>query len=326
MTNPFHLSIGVKSIDESVKFFTDVLNGKVTHQEPGYVNVSLFGHQITLKPNKGISPDLPDFHFGFNMSLADFKKISDKVLSTASELVHMEPKVVDGGTSMERKKMYLKCPTGYLVELKGYTSTSKKDFSKEELATHAYEALNMIADDFFTGFFFNKCISYHETSTKKVNKSTKVMVHYNRNRLRIVVSAMHRYIETYREKIKHLDLEKDEAGMLFQKFNGNKASKIRHLSEHQMSSVTQEPHSLEQVDEHLKNFERLMDNDFDKACDSLSRTILRIRDSIAEEYPNCGGGIDRWKLETTPESLKTDFGAATMTVGHLPDPVSSKKE
>ncbi len=120
MNHPFHLSIGVRSIDDSVKFFTEVLSGKVTHQEPAYVNLELFGHQITLKPNEAISPDLPDFHFGFNMSLDTFNQISERVLSTAPEFVYMQPKIVDADTSMERKKMYLKCPTGYVIELKGY--------------------------------------------------------------------------------------------------------------------------------------------------------------------------------------------------------------
>ena len=120
MNHPFHLSIGVKSIDDTIKFFSEVLSGKVTHRELAYANMELFGHQITLKPNESISPDLLDFHFGFNMSLAEFNKISDKVLSSSTEFVHMWPKVVDEGTQMERKKMYLKCPTGYLVELKGY--------------------------------------------------------------------------------------------------------------------------------------------------------------------------------------------------------------
>jgi len=120
MSSPFHLSIGVKSINDSVTFFTEVLGGTVTHDEPAYVNLELFGHQITLKPNETISPNLPDFHFGFNMSLKEFDRIAETVTSQFADHVHMKPKVVDAGTAMERKKMYLKCPTGYLVELKGY--------------------------------------------------------------------------------------------------------------------------------------------------------------------------------------------------------------
>lgn len=118
---PFHLSIGSKSIEDSVHFFTEVLPGLVAHRdESGYVNIELFGAQITLKSNPSISPNLPDFHFGFNVSLSEFNDLANKIADRYNSFISMEPKVVDGGTLMERKKMYLKSPTGYLVELKGY--------------------------------------------------------------------------------------------------------------------------------------------------------------------------------------------------------------
>jgi extradiol dioxygenase family protein len=121
MRKPFHLSIGVKSLEDSATFFSEILGGKVTHRDPsGYINVEVFGSQITLKDNPLINPDLPDFHFGFNMSLKEFDALSKRAMSLAPKRIHMQPKVVDAGTDLERKKMYLKCPTGYLVELKGY--------------------------------------------------------------------------------------------------------------------------------------------------------------------------------------------------------------
>ena len=121
MSPNFHLSIGVKSIEESVGFFTKVLRAKVLHRDPsGYVNIDFFGSQITLKKNGDINPELPDFHFGANLSLSDFEELSESIFINGREFIHMEPKVWEEGTHMERKKMYLKCPTGYLVELKGY--------------------------------------------------------------------------------------------------------------------------------------------------------------------------------------------------------------
>lgn len=117
----FHLSLGVHSIEESVEFFVSLLDAKVLHRDPsGYVNIDLFGSQITLKHNVTVTPDLPDFHFGVNMNLDEFEKISQRILETGRKYVAMEPEVWDTNTPMERKKMYLKCPTGYLVELKGY--------------------------------------------------------------------------------------------------------------------------------------------------------------------------------------------------------------
>lgn len=64
MTPSFHLSIGVHSIEDSVGFFVDLLKAKVLHRDPsGYVNIDLFGSQITLKQNPDVIPSLPDFHF-----------------------------------------------------------------------------------------------------------------------------------------------------------------------------------------------------------------------------------------------------------------------
>jgi extradiol dioxygenase family protein len=117
----FHLSIGVRSISESIDFFESTLGAGVTHRDPsGYVNIDLFGTQITLKQNDNVVPDLPDFHFGVNMCLGEFDRLATRILERGRRFVAKTPEVWDAGTPMERKKMYLKCPTGYLIELKGY--------------------------------------------------------------------------------------------------------------------------------------------------------------------------------------------------------------
>lgn len=123
MKGTFHLSIGVRSIEESINFFVNVMNGRVVHRDPsGYVNIDLFGSQITLKPNAEIDPRLTDFHFGINLELDEFDRLAENILACARENVVMEPTVVDANSPLERRKMYLRCPTGYLIELKGYRS------------------------------------------------------------------------------------------------------------------------------------------------------------------------------------------------------------
>ena len=72
---PFHLSIGTREIEEELKFFQS-LGALVTYRdESGYINIELFGSQITLK---------------------------------ASEYVFKSAYVIDEGTKMERIKMYFK--------------------------------------------------------------------------------------------------------------------------------------------------------------------------------------------------------------------------
>jgi extradiol dioxygenase family protein len=121
MKPTFHLSIGVKSIEESLNFIVGVLRGKVLHRDPsGYVNIDFFGSQITLKQNSEVVPNLREFHFGVNLSLKDFDELSTTILDSEPEFVTMTPEIWDAGTPMERKKMYLREPTGYVIEIKGY--------------------------------------------------------------------------------------------------------------------------------------------------------------------------------------------------------------
>ena len=120
----FHLSIGVRSIAESKKFFAEVLGATLTHEEATYVSYDLYGSQISLKPNPSIDPFLPDFHFGINLSFEVFEQLSEKICRDYPEVIKIPPHVVDADTPLERKKMYLNSPTGYLVELKAFRSNA----------------------------------------------------------------------------------------------------------------------------------------------------------------------------------------------------------
>ncbi|MGE0634774.1 MAG: hypothetical protein AB7O96_20345 [Pseudobdellovibrionaceae bacterium] len=121
----FHLSIEVKSIEESIVFFTRVLKAEVIHRDSsGYVNIDWFGSQITLAENGDMGCASPNLHFGVNLTLRNFDELFQNIMREGKEFVHMEPEIRDKGSSIERKKMFLKCPTGYLVEIKGYWSQS----------------------------------------------------------------------------------------------------------------------------------------------------------------------------------------------------------
>ncbi len=119
MTEKFHLSIGVKSLKETKEFYRDVMGADITY-EGDYINIDFYGTQITLKGNAEINVELADFHFGVNLPLDKFKKLENNISKTHSRWIHTPLHIVDAGTEMERQKMYLTCPNGYLIELKGY--------------------------------------------------------------------------------------------------------------------------------------------------------------------------------------------------------------
>ncbi len=117
----FHLSLGVKSIEATISFYVNLLKATVAHRDPsGYVNLTLFGGELTLKEGDEIGPLPRDFHFGFNFSLEEFESLSLHILEHGKPYIEAMPRIIDAGTPLERKKMYLKCPSGYLIELKGY--------------------------------------------------------------------------------------------------------------------------------------------------------------------------------------------------------------
>jgi len=55
-------------------------------------------------------PSLPDFHFGINVDLTEFDRLSDKILKTNRHYVTKEPEIWDENTPIERKKMYTQIP------------------------------------------------------------------------------------------------------------------------------------------------------------------------------------------------------------------------
>ncbi len=121
MQPSFHLSIGLRRIDEAAAFFVDVLGATVTHRDPsGYVNIDLRGTQITLKSSDAEPARDPHFHFGLNLAAEEFDRMLERVRARAAGSIVAGPSVADEGTPMERKKVYLACPGGYTVELKGY--------------------------------------------------------------------------------------------------------------------------------------------------------------------------------------------------------------
>ena len=115
----FHLSLPVPDVDRSAEFFTTVLGGTVTHRDAsGYVNVELSGVQLTL--TRGATAPSDQLHFGVNVSRSQFDAMAERIASTKLAEIVAHPRVVDEGTPMERTKMYVRCPAGYLIELKGY--------------------------------------------------------------------------------------------------------------------------------------------------------------------------------------------------------------
>lgn len=120
MNMPFHLSLPVHSLEESVGFFERALEAVVSHRDAsGYVNLDVPGCRLTLHENPGAVVDMPGLHFGINLGLDAFLVRAALLQSLLPHAIVAPVQVRDAGTPQERRKLLLRCPSGYLIEIKG---------------------------------------------------------------------------------------------------------------------------------------------------------------------------------------------------------------
>lgn len=118
----FHLSLPVRNLVESRDFYTRVLQAKVgSDAASGYINIDLDGMQLTLHERPDMQAPSKDIHFGMNLAVDAFDALAEHIQLTSADCIKVQPKMVDAGTPRERHKMFLQCPSGYLIELKGVT-------------------------------------------------------------------------------------------------------------------------------------------------------------------------------------------------------------
>lgn len=191
-----------------------------------------------------------------------------------------------------------------------------KAFSKEEMAAHAYEVLNLLVGDILSAIFIDATIEKYERESKDSSYKNTLLVSLQRNKTRLVASALFRYTSLYSHRLSKIELnapDKKVAESLNQKFHNHQVEKLRHLFEHELSQFTGEPHSPEQVKEHFKSIEPLISPDFRGKCHELVKQVQAIRDSVAVVYPDCGKGVNRWKVLTEENGSTLGHDAHTMT-------------
>lgn len=134
MRSIFHLSFPVRSLDDSIAFYRGCLGATVGRRQPGWADVLLFGHQLTLhdKPDQVMPAHARGVrHFGAILDWDAWEAVRSRVLawpsSSAAHIRHLHP-----GVPNEHVKLLLEDPDGNLIELKAYRNLATLDASIEE--------------------------------------------------------------------------------------------------------------------------------------------------------------------------------------------------
>jgi len=118
----FHLSLPVDCLDAARAFYCELLGAPLGRQTPEWIDVLLFGHQLTLhaRPDEVLPRDGQGVrHFGATLSWSQWHALAARLDAARADFA-MPPTTTHAGTPQEQCKLLLRDPSGHLLEIKAY--------------------------------------------------------------------------------------------------------------------------------------------------------------------------------------------------------------
>jgi extradiol dioxygenase family protein len=118
----FHLSIPTADLNESAHFYEHVLGASIGRRTDDWLDVLLWGHQLTLQRTPSEVVPLSQQgkrHFGFVLPWSEWEQIAGRMKASGVRLLE-DPRVLNAGAQDEQAKIYLEDPSHNVIELKAY--------------------------------------------------------------------------------------------------------------------------------------------------------------------------------------------------------------
>ena len=129
MSNPFHLALPAGDIDNTLKFYTEILGCKTGNGEKGkWVDIDFWGNELTLHQTKMKLPrerhdvdmgNVPIPHFGVHLDKDIFNRIKSSLKSNNIKFIDM-PYTRFEGTKFEQNTFFIEDPNGNVLEIKTF--------------------------------------------------------------------------------------------------------------------------------------------------------------------------------------------------------------
>ena len=123
----FHLSLPVSELTSAKRFYVEVLGATVGRENAQWLDVLLWGHQITLqhRPEEVLPPAKQGKrHFGVVLPWAEWERQTAKIEKLGVGILG-SPTIELAGTDDEHAKLYLHDPSGNVIELKAYRNVQR---------------------------------------------------------------------------------------------------------------------------------------------------------------------------------------------------------
>jgi extradiol dioxygenase family protein len=129
MSTPFHLSLPCRSVSATKKFYTAKIGAKAGRETSTWVDIDLYGNQITFTKSGSFNFDyrtyrlgdsiIPSFHFGILLEKEDWETLYEKLKKAKITLT--EKRKYLEGVAGEHQSYFLEDPNGYTVEFKCFS-------------------------------------------------------------------------------------------------------------------------------------------------------------------------------------------------------------
>ena len=123
----FHLSIPVSDLAAAKRFYVDVLGAEVGRENEDWLDVLVWGHQITLqrRPDEVVPPERQGKrHFGVILPWTEWEAQVARVRALGIRYL-TEPAILLRGTPDEQAKFYLADPSHNVIEVKAYRDVGR---------------------------------------------------------------------------------------------------------------------------------------------------------------------------------------------------------
>lgn len=134
MTPPFHLAYPVTDLDEARAFFTGILGATVGRSAERWVDLNLFGHQISLHlidgedlnsaTNTVDGDQVPTLHFGCVLDWTTWER-HYAVLTERQAAFIIDKKIRFKDEIGEQGTYFVKGPCGIAIEFKSFKDPSQ---------------------------------------------------------------------------------------------------------------------------------------------------------------------------------------------------------
>ena len=126
--NPFHLAIPVTDIEESKRFYHNLLGAKIGRFSDTWIDFDFFGHQLVchLSPasisetsNPVDQEDVPVPHYGVVLDWNEFEAIIKQLEEKKINFI-IKPTIRFKGEVGEQAIVFLRDPSGNAIEFKSF--------------------------------------------------------------------------------------------------------------------------------------------------------------------------------------------------------------